>query len=239
MSEGTFNYFDLPLGEAPEPTPVSAQRRALARELAAISEQLIRLDADEAALAGYVAQARALREQLETHGHYSMRDVLGRLITGQGSRQDVLDMAEFEILTGPANPMSPPMTLWIDGETVRGRACFGRAFMGPPGKVHGGVLALALDMLMAKTQDFVENLGMTGTLNIRYLAPTPLNTEVEFEARLVKLERRKLITDARVFAGGVQTVAADGIWVSSRGDYRLRPEYAQRQAARTPNEAPA
>lgn len=225
MSNETYNYFDLPIGESPEPTPVSEQRRALARELLAISEQLVRLDADEAALADYTAQARALREQLEGHGHRSMRDILGRLITGQGSRQDALDMAEFEILSGPASPLSPPMTLWVDGDTVRGSATFGRVFMGPPGKVHGGVLALALDMLMAKTQDFVTGLGMTGTLNIRYLAPTPLNTEIRFEARVNRLEGRKLFTEAKVFAGDTQTVEATGIWISARGDYRLRDRF--------------
>lgn len=233
MNDETYSYFNLPLGESPVPTPVSVQRRALARELAAINEQLIRLDADEAALAEYVAQARALRERLETHGHRSMRDVLRRLVSGQGSQQDALDITEFDILTGPASPMSPPVRLWIEGDMVRGQACFGRAFMGPPGKVHGGVLALALDMLMAKTQDLVENRGMTGTLNIRYMAPTPINTEVEFEARLVKLDRRKLITEARVFAEGIQTVSASGIWVSSRGDYRLRPEFADALTAGT------
>lgn len=226
MTEQTFNYFDLPIGESPEPTPVSEQRRALARELLAISEQLVRLDADEAALAAYTDQARALREQLEGHGHRSMRDILGRLISGQGSRQDALDMAEFEILSGPASPLSPPMNLWMDGDTVRGSATFGRVFMGPPGKVHGGVLALALDMLMAKTQDFVTGLGMTGTLNIRYLAPTPLNTEIRFEARLNRLDGRKLFTEAKVFAGDTQTVEATGIWISAQGDYRLRGRFA-------------
>ena len=68
MTNETFNYFDLPIGESPEPTPVSEQRRALARELLAISEQLVRLDADEAALAAYTEQARALREQLHAEG---------------------------------------------------------------------------------------------------------------------------------------------------------------------------
>lgn len=234
MTNETFNYFDLPIGESPEPTPVSEQRRALARELLAISEQLVRLDADEAALAAYTEQARALREQLEGHGHRSMRDILGRLISGQGSRQDALDMAEFEILSGPASPLSPPMTLWLDGDTVHGGATFGRVFMGPPGKVHGGVLALALDMLMAKTQDFVTGLGMTGTLNIRYLAPTPLNTEIRFEARLNRLEGRKLFVEAKVFAGDTQTVEATGIWVSAQGDYRLRDRFAHLGAARQP-----
>ena len=226
MTEEKYHYFDMPIGELPEPTPVSARRRELARELAAINEQLVRLDVDEAALMAATEQARALWESLEGYSHRSMRDILGRLISGQGNRQDALDMADFEILSGPANVMSPPVTFWLDGDVVRARATFGRAFMGPPGKVHGGVLSLALDMLLAKTQDFVTSLGMTGTLNVRYMAPTPLHREVNFEARLVRLQGRKLFNEARVFVDGVQTVAASGIWISSQGDYRLRPEYA-------------
>ena len=226
MTEEKYHYFDMPIGELPEPTPVSARRRELARELAAINEQLVRLDVDEAALMAATEQARALRASLEGYSHRSMRDILGRLISGQGNRQDALDMADFEILSGPANAMSPPVTFWLDGDVVRARATFGRAFMGPPGKVHGGVLSLALDMLLAKTQDFVTSLGMTGTLNVRYMAPTPLHREVNFEARLVRLQGRKLFNEARVFVDGVQTVAASGIWISSQGDYRLRPEYA-------------
>lgn len=226
MTEEKYHYFDMPIGELPEPTPVSARRRELARELAAINEQLVRLDVDEAALMAATEQARALRESLEGYSHRSMREILGRLISGQGNRQDALDMADFEILSGPANAMSPPVTFWLDGDVVRARATFGRAFMGPPGKVHGGVLSLALDMLLAKTQDFVTSLGMTGTLNVRYIAPTPLHREVNFEARLVRLQGRKLFNEARVFVDGVQTVAASGIWISSQGDYRLRPEYA-------------
>ncbi|WP_421722043.1 PaaI family thioesterase [Alloalcanivorax xenomutans] len=226
MTEEKYHYFDMPIGELPEPTPVSARRRELARELAAINEQLVRLDVDEAALMAATEEARALRESLEGYSHRSMRDILGRLISGQGNRQDALDMADFEILSGPANVMSPPVTFWLDGDVVRARATFGRAFMGPPGKVHGGVLSLALDMLLAKTQDFVTSLGMTGTLNVRYMAPTPLHREVNFEARLVRLQGRKLFNEARVFVDGVQTVAASGIWISSQGDYRLRPEYA-------------
>lgn len=226
MADELYNYFDMLIAESPEPTAVSERRRELAGELRAISEQLIRLDADEAALAEYTAQARALRERLESHGHRSMRDILGRLIVGKGSRQDALDMADFEILTGQGAPLSPPLELWLDGDTVRGRATFGRLFMGPPGKVHGGVLSLALDMVMAKCQDFVTGLGMTGTLNIRYMAPTPLNTEIRFEAGVAKVEGRKLLTEAKVFAGDTQTVSATGVWISSQGNYQLRDAYA-------------
>ena len=49
MTNETFNYFDLPIGESPEPTPVSEQRRALARALPASGGPPARLDAAEAA----------------------------------------------------------------------------------------------------------------------------------------------------------------------------------------------
>jgi acyl-coenzyme A thioesterase PaaI-like protein len=87
------------------------------------------------------------------------------------------------------------------------------------------VLALALDMLMAKTQDYVRQIGMTGTLNIRYLAATPLNTPVDFEARLISLERRKLLCEGSVWVNGEQTVSAEGIWISAHGEYALKPEF--------------
>jgi acyl-coenzyme A thioesterase PaaI-like protein len=67
---------------------------------------------------------------------------------------------------------------------------------------------------------------MTGTLNIRYMAPTPLNTEIRFESRVTKVEGRKLLTEAKVFAGDTQTVSATGVWISSQGNYQLRDAYA-------------
>ncbi len=67
---------------------------------------------------------------------------------------------------------------------------------------------------------------MTGTLNIRYLAATPLNTPVDFEARLVSLERRKLCCEGSVWVNGEQTVSAEGIWISAHGEYALKPEFS-------------
>ena len=55
MAVEMYNYCDMLIAESPEPTAVSERRRELASELKAISEQLIRLDADEAALAEYTA----------------------------------------------------------------------------------------------------------------------------------------------------------------------------------------
>jgi acyl-coenzyme A thioesterase PaaI-like protein len=109
------------------------------------------------------------------------------------------------------------MQLWIDGDCVRGRARLDATFQGPPGRVHGGIIAAMLDVLMAKTQDLSRTMGVTGTLNIRYLKGTPLNTDIDMEARILRTEGRKLFCEGRFFVNGEQTVHAEGIWISMQG----------------------
>lgn len=222
MSEQRYHFRDILVAETPAPSP----RALLHRELAGLTEQVLRLDAPDDKLNEYIEHIRQLRAELAQYGQRDYNGILERLLAGAGSADDVTDLVDFEILSGKASPMSPPLELWLDGDRVRGRATFGLAFQGPPGRVHGGVLSLALDMLMAKTQDFVRQIGMTGTLNIRYLAGTPINTPVDFEARLVTLERRKLRCEGSVWVNGQQTVAAEGIWISGQGDYALKPAFA-------------
>ncbi|EKF75651.1 hypothetical protein A11A3_02242 [Alcanivorax hongdengensis A-11-3] len=225
----TYHFRDIRVAETPAPSERARLHRTLGAELLALNEQLLRLDAPQAELQGYIDQVRRLRQDMQSHGQRDYNAILQRLLRGEGSGDDVTDLVDFEILSGKASPMSPPLELWLDGDVVRGRATFGMAFQGPPGRVHGGVIALALDMLMAKTQDLVKQIGMTGTLNIRYLAGTPIHTPVDFEARLIQLERRKLRCEGKVLVNGQQTVAAEGIWISAHGDYVYKPEYAESQ----------
>ncbi|MBQ25550.1 PaaI family thioesterase [Alcanivorax sp.] len=226
MTETTYHFRDIRVAETPEPSTRAQLHRQLGKELAGLTEQVLRLDASQDKLQDYIAQVQQLRQALQQEGQRDYSEILQRLLAGQGSGDDVTDLVDFEILSGKASPLSPPLELWLDGDCVRGRATFGSVFQGPPGRVHGGVLALALDMLMAKTQDYVRQIGMTGTLNIRYLAATPLNAPVDFEARLVSLERRKLRCEGSVWVNGEQTVSAEGIWISAHGEYALKPEFS-------------
>ncbi|MED5388216.1 MAG: PaaI family thioesterase [Pseudomonadota bacterium] len=229
MSDPRYHFRDILVAETPAPSPRASLHRALGKELAGLTEQVLRLDAPDDKVREYIEHIRQMRADLAQYGQRDYRAILQRLLAGEGTGDDVTDLVDFEILSGKASPMSPPLELWLDGDRVRGRAHFGMAFQGPPGRVHGGVLSLALDMLMAKTQDFVRQIGMTGTLNIRYLAGTPINAPVDFEARLVSLERRKLRCEGGVWVNGEQTVAAEGIWISAHGDYALKPEFAELQ----------
>jgi acyl-CoA thioesterase FadM len=55
---------------------------------------------------------------------------------------------------------------------------------------------------------------MTGTLTVRYRSPTPLHTELRFEAELVRMEGRKIFTRAQVLGGDRVCAEAEGIFVS-------------------------
>lgn len=225
MSE-QYHFQELRVAEPPEPTPESRLRRAIADELKYLNEQLIRLDAPMDELESVRARLAELNEELESRDKRDYPQMLQRLLTGRGSRQDVLDVLDFEILTGQGTAVHTPLELWLDGDTVRGRGSYGLTYQGPPGRVHGGVISLTLDMVMAKCQDFFTAKGFTGTLNVRYLDATPLESDIDFEACVTRVEGRKLFVEAKVFAGERQTVAADGIWICAQGDYVVRDEYA-------------
>ena len=117
-------------------------------------------------------------------------------------------------LVGLANPVAPPVTLWTDGDVVRGNVVFGTAYQGPPGNVHGGLVAALFDEVLGFAQWMTGNPGMTGTLKIRYRKPTPLHTELRFEATVERVEGRKIFTEARLYAGDTLTADAEGVFIS-------------------------
>lgn len=220
-----YHFSTIRVGEMPAPTAESETRREIASALKTITEQLVRMDASAEELAGYASELTALAGRISQHDKRDFPAMLARLFQGEASRQDLLDVLDFEILTGRSTPLSLPLELWLDGDTVRGKANYGLPWQGPPGRVHGGVLSLTMDILLAKTQDFFPNLGMTGTLNLRYLAATPLNTDVTLEARVQRIEGRKLFCEGRVLVGDKVSVEASGIWISASGDYQWKEEY--------------
>ena len=227
----TFGFRDILVGEMPAPTSESVVRREIASQLRQLTDRLVRMDADESELKRVATTLRELNSSVSHHGRREYSEILQRLAAGEGSRQDLLDMLDFEILTGRATPLSSAMELWLDGDTVRGKASFGLPWQGPPGRVHGGVIGLVMDVLLAKTQDFFQEWGMTGTLNIRYMAATPLDADIDLEAKVIRVEGRKLFNEGRIFVAGRECVHATGVWISAGGGYKWKPEYRHQEAS--------
>jgi acyl-coenzyme A thioesterase PaaI-like protein len=115
---------------------------------------------------------------------------------------------------GFANPVSPPvMVEAIDGE-LRGTASFDYPYEGPPGCVHGGVLAMVFDEMLGAANIVAGFPGMTGTLTIRYRKPTPLRTPLRLEARLADRDGRKVRTCGAIYHGDLLTAEAEGIFIA-------------------------
>lgn len=207
---------DFRIGEPPAPTDEYVVRRRIGEALKAITDRMVRCDAPQAELEEIAAQLEAVAARAAGYGRRSQQAIYERFFSRTASQQDVLDILDYEIFTGRSTPISPPMQLWLDGDVVRGKANLGLPFQGPPGRVHGGVIAAMLDVLMAKTQDLTRTMGVTGTLNIRYIRATPLKTDIDMEARVLRTEGRKLFCEGRFFVNGEQTVHADGIWIAMR-----------------------
>jgi len=133
-----------------------------------------------------------------------------------------LDPEEFfpySPLVGRLNPIAPPVRMWratgdAAGE-VHGEARFRSAYNGPPGSVHGGVIAATFDELLGATA-VVNGLGaFTGTLNVVYKSLTPLEKRVEMRAWVAGTERRKVFIEGELRHGQTLCATASGIFIRS------------------------
>jgi|JI10StandDraft_1071094.scaffolds.fasta_scaffold1117217_1 acyl-coenzyme A thioesterase PaaI-like protein len=211
---------DFRIGEPPEPDAEYIIRRRIGDAIKQITERMVRADAPVADLQAVASELETVAAKVSGYGRRSQAAIYERFFERTASHQDVLDILDYEIFTGRSTPISPPMDVWLDGDRVRGKANLGLTFQGPPGRVHGGVLAAMLDVLLAKTQDLSGTMGVTGTLNIRFIRATPLKTDIDMEARILRIEGRKLYCEGRFFVNGEATVHAEGIWIAMRETFR-------------------
>jgi acyl-coenzyme A thioesterase PaaI-like protein len=117
-------------------------------------------------------------------------------------------------MLGRANPLAPPIELWLDDDRIHGRAVFGAAYEGPPGCVHGGFVAAAFDEVLGSTQSLSGAPGMTGRLTVHYRSPTPLHKELRFEGVLESVNGRKILTRGWLWDGDVLCAEAEGLFIS-------------------------
>ena len=189
-------------------------RRAEMRRVGDATRRVIaRLVATKATEAELKAAADALEEIAATLEKYPQ----GRLYEGFAESANAGDPHAFfdhSPVMGLANPLAPPLRLEVRDNKVHGRVHFGAAYEGPPGAVHGGYVACAFDEVLGLAQSVGGNPGMTGTLTIKYRRPTPLHTDLRFEAGIDRIEGRKIFTSGSLWADDELTAEAEGIFIS-------------------------
>lgn len=115
--------------------------------------------------------------------------------------------------TFPYNPQAFPLDLHLDGDTAWAHITANALYEGPPGHVHGGFLAHLLDSMLGTLVQSLGRRAVTATLDLRYLAPTPLDVPLELRAAHVETSGRRVVVEGWIEHDGVRTVEARGLFV--------------------------
>ena len=104
---------------------------------------------------------------------------------------------------GPANPQGLHLTFTTDisnPESITASCHFqlDRMHEGPPGHIHGGIVAALLYEAMSKLNRPLNVLAMTRHMEVDYLRPSPLYQPLILTARHVSREGRKLFHQAEI-----------------------------------------
>jgi acyl-coenzyme A thioesterase PaaI-like protein len=138
------------------------------------------------------------------------------------------------LVGGRAHPTGPQLYLEPDGRGVAGIVTLGAAYEGGPGLVHGGVLSLMFDHAMGTAVFVAGHAAMTVSLEVRYRAPTPLETPLQVSAWVDRVDGRKVFVGAEMRVEDELTATATSVFL------RLTRENVERifPAARVPADEP-
>ena len=124
---------------------------------------------------------------------------------------------------GPGSPVAPPMVVedFPDEGRCVGRVTVGKKHEGPPGLVHGGVLAILLDHVLARSARAAGHGGLTATLTVTYRRPVHLGVPLLATGQLGSVEGRRATATARLVAEddpGTTLAEAEAVLVALRSD---------------------
>jgi acyl-coenzyme A thioesterase PaaI-like protein len=202
--------------DSPDPARTLAQARRLADELRRIINRLALVRPPAADSAGAADAAAAFADRLE-----QMPERAGAWEVSEAGMEP-RDFVEHSPLSGRSNPLAPPIIAeFVDGPSgqyVTGSVTFGAAYEGPPGHVHGGLVAAMFDEVLGFAQ---QSSGFTGRLTVHYRRPTPLHQQLQVRAWQEREDGRKRIIRGTCHLGETLLSEAEGLFIAPRdGDYK-------------------
>ena len=100
---------------------------------------------------------------------------------------------------------------------VVAQATISDQYEGPPGYLHGGIIATLLDEAMSKANRAQGVTAMTRQMSVEYLRPVPSGAPIRIEGRVLRVEGRKHWTEARIVsADGVLLASATALFIAIR-----------------------
>lgn len=172
----------------------------------------VELDAPPGRLRQLADRAAEIARDLQTHAG-------GRPVPLYHPRPDALApddlnaMLPFSPVMGRYNPLAPPIALSLEDDAVVARVRLLEAHQGAPGLVHGGVVAAIFDEVLGMAAIVKGMPGPTASLKVDYRAPTPLLTDLRFEARVERVQRRRVHVEGNCLVAGDCVAEAEAIFV--------------------------
>ena len=122
----------------------------------------------------------------------------------------------YSPVTGPLNALASVVVLSATDNEVIAEVTYGNAYEGPPGHLHGGLVAAIFDEVLGFAQALSGAPGMTGKLEITYRSPTPLHTPLRVVGRYDRIDGRKIFATGTIHAGERLCAEAKGLFISVR-----------------------
>jgi acyl-coenzyme A thioesterase PaaI-like protein len=134
------------------------------------------------------------------------------------------DFVAFSPVSGRNSPLAPPVKLRVVSDdsdevpgdhAIEGEVTFGPQYEGPPGHVHGGLVAAMFDEMLGFAQLAP---GFTAYLKVDYRKPTPLNKTLQLRAWVDRVDGRKRWIRGTSMLDGQLLAEAEGLFIAPRGD---------------------
>jgi len=124
----------------------------------------------------------------------------------------------FSACGGRLHPSSVGLAIERDGDaSVLATVTVDPMFQGPPGRVHGGIVALIVDEVTACVNRVAGHRAFTARLTVNLRAPAPTGTELTFRAWLRERAGRKIIVDAEGRTNAGIFVDGEALFVMTDG----------------------
>ena len=178
----------------------------LADSVRALIDASIRSEVDAEEVAAVQAQIDAATARLQAK---QIDGPFGVRFTSDGDRMPWGNPA-----IGIRNPIAPPLVMVKDPDGgVHTDFRLGAPYEGPPGHVHGGMVAMVLDHVLGEVAaSDSDRPRFTGTLTIRYLRATPLG-DLHAEGRITRTDGIKAFASGHVSDAQGITAEAEGVFI--------------------------
>jgi acyl-coenzyme A thioesterase PaaI-like protein len=128
---------------------------------------------------------------------------------------ETLEFDPFSLGGGRLHPSSIEIEFRRDGPAaVAARCNVHGMFQGPPGRAHGGVVALIIDELMGMVNRVAARRAFTARLQVHLRAPAPVDVELTFRAWEHEVDGRKVTVRAEGRYNEALIVEADALFIA-------------------------